>query len=487
MTPDPLSEALSKLDQKYQTLTELHHCPASRTYLARDLELNRDVTITVARADRGDKGFLSAYAADAERLKAKHHPSIIPVLAGMWLDDQTFALVRARIRGSTLDQSVSAGSALPPPRIAEALSELTNALIWARDVGVTSRCIEPQTFVFQQGTGRVLIAFEPSRLIASDAHTIESLARTMNGGAALDVSQYTSKLGPLPVTSVPKAATAQPNKTNERQIAVPLGSDVAVVERPNRGMSFIGRVLTTFGIIGAVVVGAFMLTERRASDEKVQANAYPSGNAAGDVVTPPDAAPAYADIYRAPVIPPSPPPNLDSIGRANEERIAQAKAQAQAMSSVYGSSTSPYPYPYPSTTQPRLTPESSSVATTIGTRPPVDSLGRPALLEPCESPIESDQAQCLKSAIDRSDRSLNGVYEHLIDALRRQAGVAAGDPDPIAVEELRAAQRRWIQERDDACRSVGSGAFYARDRRTCYVERSTARREELQGRIESIP
>ena len=47
MTPDPLNESLSKLDDKYQILTELHHCGESRTYLARHLELNRDVTITV--------------------------------------------------------------------------------------------------------------------------------------------------------------------------------------------------------------------------------------------------------------------------------------------------------------------------------------------------------------------------------------------------------------------------------------------------------
>ena len=108
MTPDPLAESLRKLEDRYQILTELHHCGESRTYLARHLELNRDVTITVARAN-SDKAFLNAYAADAEILKTKRHPNIMPVLEGTWLDDDTFAVVRARVRGSTLDQTAERG------------------------------------------------------------------------------------------------------------------------------------------------------------------------------------------------------------------------------------------------------------------------------------------------------------------------------------------------------------------------------------------
>lgn len=510
MTPDPLSEPLSKLDKHYQLLTELHHCTESRTYLARALELNRDVTITVAHADGGDKAFLSAFAADAEILKARHHPSVIPVLAGMWLDDHTFALVRARVRGSTLDQTMAAASTLPPPRIAEALNELTDALIWARDAGVTNRCIEPETFVFQQGTGRVLIGFEPSRLIASDAGTIESLARAMNGGASLDVSQYTSRLGPLPVTAVSAAAIARPSRP-EREVAVPVGSDVAVVERRN-GMSFGARVLTTFGVIAAIGLGAFLLVQRQGRDEKMQANQYATEqrDAAGNLAVP-DTAAAYSDSYRAPVVPPPPPPNLDSIARANEERIAQAKAQAQAMTSMYGTSSAPYPssstsslYPTlpaptytpstpPSTsssTQPRSRPsvDSTPVATSSSVdRPATDSSGRLELLDPCGSPLAADQSHCLKSAIDRADRPVNDVYRRLIQALRRQAGVTDGDPDPISVDDLRAAQQRWVQERDSACRSAGSGLFYAKDRASCYADRSASRQADLQRQLDGLP
>jgi uncharacterized protein YecT (DUF1311 family) len=497
MQPDSFQDSLSKLGDKYQVLTELHHCADSATYLARNLQLNRDVTITVARAN-GDKAFLNAYAADAEQLKTKRHPNIVPVLEGIWLDDATFAVVRARVRGSTLDQTISADGPIPQPRIAAALNELTSALIWARENGITNRCVEAETFVFQQGSGRLLLAFEPSHLIAGDAETIESFARMMNGGAPVDVSEYTARLGEPSVTSTPA-----------RQATAPVGGDVAVVERPHRGMSFVARVLTTFGVIAAVTVGALWYMQHRRSDARAQANAQRASQDAGGDVSPHnalDTAAAYSSI--TPTVPPPPPPNLDSIGRENEKRIAQAKAE-QAMPSPYGSYVSPYSTPptsYPSSSSSSLYPPAPSSSITTSTRPPAttrpttpspadsltlprrDSAGRTELLDPCGSPISSDQGQCLNSAIDRADRSVNGVYQRLIDALRRQAGVSAADPDPSTVEDLRASQRNWLRERDDACKSVGEGSsFYARERGSCYVERSSSRKAELQRQLDSVP
>jgi uncharacterized protein YecT (DUF1311 family) len=529
MTPDPLAESLSKLDDEYQILTELHHCADSRTYLARNLELNRDVTITVARAG-GDKAFLRAFAADAEILKTKRHSNIIPVLEGKWLDDDTFALVRARVRGSTLDQTMSAVRTMPPERIAAALTELTAALIWARDAGVTNRCVEPETFVFQQGNERVLLGFEPSPLIAGDAETIETFGRMMNGGASLDVSEYTSRLGAPRVTSTPAAAAAgaqtiaSEERVADRPVEVPVGSDGAVVVRPNRGMSFLGRVLTTFGVIAAIVVGAIMFMHYRRGDASLRANGQQSsnGDAAGDVAlhSATDTAAAYADAYPTPTIVPSvpapPPPNLDSIGRENEKRIAEAKAQARAMAATYGSygvtgSTYPQPSPYPSSTPYPTSPTTASVMTpypmpsspaaarrptidtavtvrpTLPARPATDSLGRPELLDPCGSPIGSDQSQCLNKAIEKADQGMRSLVQRVSDALRRQAGALPGDPDPASVDDLHAAQHRWQQDREDACRTIGSGSFYAKERAACYADRAAQRKAELQRQLNSVP
>jgi uncharacterized protein YecT (DUF1311 family) len=508
MTPDPLSESLSKLENKFQILTELHRSRESTTYLARNLELNRDVTITVVRA-KDASPFVNAFASDAEILKTKRHPNVIPVLDGIWLDDRTFALVRARVRGSTLDQTVSAVGTMPQPRIAAALEELTNALIWARDAGVTNRCIEPETFIFQQNTGRVLIGFEPSPLIAGDAETIDTIARTLNGGAPFDTASYIARLGTPPLTSTPKAAMAA-----EPVATAPVARGAAVIHRTNQGMSFGARVLATFVVIAAIIVGAVLFIRHRDA-ERLEANARRLQQDVGGDVSPSsafDTAAAYSAPYPTivPSVPAPPPPNVDSIGRENERRIAEAKAQARAMTSVYSSPYTPYTpaSPYPSSTYPSTTPLPSTSLPTPATsgststtppaasttpvdtmvRPRIDSTGRLELLDPCGSPVTSDQAQCLATAIGKADAGINGVFQQLVAALRRQAGVAEGDPDPMSVDELRSAQRHWRQEREESCRPVGAGsAFYGRERSACYTDRSATRKADLERQLGSIP
>jgi uncharacterized protein YecT (DUF1311 family) len=82
---------------------------------------------------------------------------------------------------------------------------------------------------------------------------------------------------------------------------------------------------------------------------------------------------------------------------------------------------------------------------------------------------------------------LKTVYAKLISALRRQAGTAADDPDPETVEQLRTAQRAWIDERDAACREVGTAPLYARERSSCFAQESANRTRELQKMLIAIP
>jgi len=105
----------------------------------------------------------------------------------------------------------------------------------------------------------------------------------------------------------------------------------------------------------------------------------------------------------------------------------------------------------------------------------------------CRSPASSDQHQCLMNAIDRNDRELNSVYAKLIVALRRQAGTGAGDADPDAVDELRATQRRWVDERDVACRDVGQSPLYAKSRAACFAQLSADRARVLQKMLDAVP
>ena len=156
---------LSKLDNRYQILSELRRAENGRTFLARHTGLNRDVTIDVVRVPRGDDEALRFLASDAELLSSRRHAHVIPVIEGRWLGDDAFAIVRPRVRGSTLTQLISALGTIPTQRMSGILEQVHNALEWARTNDIVNRSVAPDDIVLQQGSGRVLVAFgrDPER------------------------------------------------------------------------------------------------------------------------------------------------------------------------------------------------------------------------------------------------------------------------------------------------------------------------------------
>lgn len=490
---DPL--LLSKLDNDYQILTELHRSGNSRTYLARHLTLNRDVTISVIGAT-GDAAYLRAFAADVERLTDHRHPNIVPVIEGRWLDDRTYAVVRARVRGSTLDQLNSAVGAMPRARIDAAMREVASALAWARSAGVSHRAVSPDSLVFQQGSGKTLVSFEPTRQPVSDARTIRDIATLMNGGAPIDVSEYTAMLAPGTA-----AATL-----SDVPVAVPVGRDVpepaVVVAR--KGMGFNARVLSAFAVVTALVVLAMVFFHQRSPSRPVMANGVitdTQGEAAGDVALRSarhDTAYPNPTVYPTPTIvePPAPPPSTAPIMMPPTNPMPQPMpGQPMPGQSLPGRTMpgQPMPPPQPTPVQPSPVQPMPVQPAAPTTRPapssptPADTTARAPSGDACDSPTDSDQRNCLMNAIERNDRDLNATYRRLIAAMRKQAGVEESDPDPSSVDDLRAAQRRWLQERDDACHGTGSGLLYARDRAACFAERSAMRQRELQRMLQEIP
>jgi uncharacterized protein YecT (DUF1311 family) len=105
----------------------------------------------------------------------------------------------------------------------------------------------------------------------------------------------------------------------------------------------------------------------------------------------------------------------------------------------------------------------------------------------CDSAEADDQRTCLTNAMERNDAWLTVVYQRLVAAIRRQADVQEGDPDPAAVIDLRAAQQRWTDARLAACRDVGEGALYARVRGQCFADQSAKRTRELEEMLAAIP
>ncbi|HEY4218755.1 MAG TPA: hypothetical protein VGM67_16550 [Gemmatimonadaceae bacterium] len=345
MPTDDFTPDLSKLEQDYQILTELHRSQDSRTYLARHLEMNRDVTITVVRRDSregdGTTGTaapsLSRYAGDVERLKTSRHPNVIPVIEGRWLADGSFAVVRARARGATLDQLVTATGAMQTARVAAALQQVKSAVDWARDNAIASRSIDPATMIFQQGSGRVLLAFEPraagveqddcedSRQIgrlgwemlagepfdASHAKSLaalrpdlspqivadtEALMQCTPGGAP-NVDEYLTALsGTTPVvveTAVPVAVAVEPKAP---AVTAPVAASSDAVVARKQGWGFGTRFAVGVAVVATIAIVAFLFMHPSAQpilSRTAAGGDQSAGEAAGSVssnMTQPDTA-----------------------------------------------------------------------------------------------------------------------------------------------------------------------------------------------------
>jgi uncharacterized protein YecT (DUF1311 family) len=461
---------LSKLDSDYQVLTELYRGGDSQTFLARHLELNRDVTITVVR-DGAHRASLETFARDAAALAARRHANVVPVIEGRWLDDDTFAIVHARVRGSTLGQLAAAGGTLPQPRIGAALTETASALRWAREGGIVHRNVSPDSLLFQQGSGRVLLSFDYSPSLSNDETTIRSLAGVMSTGAPVNVAEYIAMLG-----AGAAAAAAAPTPVvipNAPASTAPVSRDDSVVV-VNPGMGFGARVLSAFVVLAALIVFAVLLLDHRhATPQSLTASgAIPDtqGDAAGDV--------ALRSEHR-----------LDSIAAASgyQPPVTSGVAVAPPIPPPIAAAPSPMmaPPPVTGTTTPLAPPVRRPVApptatdTSIGNPPPATDV--------CDSPALADQHRCLMNSVAQTDHGLNDVFQKLVAALRKQANVSDSDPDPQSVTDLRAAERRWLEQRDDACHTVGDGPLYARARAACFADQSSARVEELQQQLQSIP
>jgi uncharacterized protein YecT (DUF1311 family) len=531
MDPD-----LSLLESDYQILTELHRSDDSRTFLARHLGLNRDVTITVVHGANTDS--LKGYDADVARLIALRHQHVIPVIEGRWLGDHEYAIVHARVRGSTLDQLISAVGAVPLPRAASALEQTYEAIVWARECGIVNRHVTPDELVFQQGSGRVLLALTPTsdavrgttaqaRVPATvidaciDARTIGELAFMMLTGQRVEDagSRGLATLRPdLPATLVSQTETLLrcdvndtipdvdayiallaplaargPAAVPERQVALPVAAraDAAVVAR-RTGMGFGARLAMAIAVLVVLGAGAmFMLNRDREPDRRAFVDTTSSADtteAAGDIAL----RARQSDSLLA-----AQAPSMPRISAPANSRPAPMAMTPPATTNNGATTTVTMP-PQTRDTQPIPSPLTRRSEPLRPTTPPVtmpDSVAPPTprpdsaarTVDVCDSPDSSDQHRCLMNAIERNDVGLTEVYQRLITALRRQASVQPDDPDPATVETLRGAQRRWVEQRDSECRSAGTGLLYGRERAACFAEQSEKRKRELQDQLDAIP
>lgn len=606
---------LSKLDNRYQILSELRRAENGRIFLARHTELNRDVTIDVVRVPTGDDEALRFLASDAELLSSRRHAHVIPVIEGRWLGDDAFAIVRPRVRGSTLTQLISALGTVPTQRMRGILEQVHNALEWARANDIVNRSVAPDDIVLQQGSGRVLVAFgrDPDATelpnACDDVRTVGQLAWAMlaggppaaaptkplaerrpdlppriiqdtealitcdRDGSPPDVNAYLVSLGglalrgsgdteaapvafesneaasaafgeeiteeaPISTSGMEHAGVEQPVEAAAEEhehieaaagtepvigageeAARPLSGEIKTlptfIETPDRpgtivgtrsgendaevivvrrqGMSFGARVLTT-AAVAAVIITAIVLFVRRgngSAPQMVANTADTSALAGGDVAlrgqqrhAGDTAPPPTVTIVPQPGTPGAP----NSAGTTLSNSAAQNPAGANPSGVAPTQPLSPpgqrRSEPPVSTNRPTIIPPATRDSTSSL---PTDSARVRTTAEICASTETGDQRTCLGQLIKENDVELNAVFRRLVTALRRKANIADQDPEPQTIVDLREAEKKWVEDRDVACRGVGGGPLYARTRAACYAGQSTRRVRDLRQMLDSIP
>src|SRR5262245_24498531 len=188
MSSDGLSpDVSSSITNDYEIISDLRESSSTRSYLARHRKLNRDVTVTVVSVPASNKNALEHFASDARMLSVMRHRNVVPVIEGRWIPRGGFAVVRARVRGTTLEEAIREDGMLPAMRVGDILDQVKSVLEWARDNGIMNRGISASSIVLQQGSGRVMIELDPSAASGmpdayDDAHTIGQLAFEMLSG-----------------------------------------------------------------------------------------------------------------------------------------------------------------------------------------------------------------------------------------------------------------------------------------------------------------
>lgn len=121
---------------------------------------DRTVTTTELTAtSAAERNALTHLAADARMLTHNTHPNLVPVVEARWLAANRLAILRAKVKGSSLRQTIDAVGPMPEPRVIEILKDVGGVLEWAARGNIVHRYVGSHGVCFQKGSGRVLVSF----------------------------------------------------------------------------------------------------------------------------------------------------------------------------------------------------------------------------------------------------------------------------------------------------------------------------------------
>ena len=159
MTPteQDLQDVSAALGARYRVERLLGRGGMGAVYLARDLQLDRNVAVKLLPRDFAADAMLRERFVRETRVTASFsHPNIVPVHA-VEEREGLLAFVMGFVEGETLAQRVSRAGLLAPRECVRMMQDIAYALAYAHGRGVVHRDIKPDNIMLERATGRALL------------------------------------------------------------------------------------------------------------------------------------------------------------------------------------------------------------------------------------------------------------------------------------------------------------------------------------------